>query len=82
MTVVAVVIPVMVAVVMAPRPILLLLVGRQLAEIAVAVPVSLIGPAMVINRLVVVPRVVVGVIRIVNAVGMMLRASDSCERGS
>src|SRR5260370_33924606 len=78
MTVVAV----MVGVIVAPGPVFFLLFRRQLAEIAVAVTVCLLSPAMVVHHFVVVPRVIVGVVRIINTVGVMLRASDSRQARS
>ena len=69
---VAVVVMIVIAMVVAPRPVFLLFVGWQLAEIAMPVAVSFAGPLAIVNDLVVAPNVIVRVIRIVNAIGMML----------
>jgi len=76
---ISVLVPVMisVAMVVTPSPVFLLFFGTKFLEVSVAVPMALVGPAVVVNDLVVVPDVIVSVIRIVNAVGMMLRASNS-----
>jgi nicotinamidase/pyrazinamidase len=77
-----VVVSVAVTVIVTPGPVLLLLLGRQLAEVAVAIPVRLLGPAMVVNIFVPVPRVIVGVVGVINAIGVVLGARESCQRRS
>jgi hypothetical protein len=76
-----VVVPVMimVAVVVAPGPVFFLFFRTQLAKIAVVVVMSFIGPLAIVDHLVVIPRVIVGVVRIINTVGVMLRAPYSCQ---
>src|SRR5271169_6488039 len=70
---------VVVTVIVTPSPVFLLLLGRKLAEVAVAIPVSLLGPAMVVHIFVPVPRVIVRVVGVINAIGVVLGASDSCQ---
>src|SRR5579864_2465557 len=70
---------IMVAMVVAPRPIFLLFLGTKPAKVAIAVAVGLVGPAVVVHDLVIVPHVIVGVVRIVDAVSVML-TRDSCQR--
>jgi hypothetical protein len=70
-------IPVMVAMIVAPGPVFLLFFRAEFVEIAVVVTMSLIGPAMVVDSLVVVPDVIVSVVRVIHAVGMVLSASES-----
>jgi hypothetical protein len=65
----------MVAVIVAPGPIVLLLFRTQLAEIPVGIAMVLIRPAPVIYILVMIPAVIVGVIGIVHSVIMMFAAS-------
>ena len=71
---------------MAPGPILLLLIGRNPAEVAILVIVILASPLVVVDGLVVVPHAVVAVIRIIDAVVMRVTASHDqrrrCQRGS
>jgi hypothetical protein len=59
-------------VVVPPGPVFLLLIPRELAKIAVIIAVSLVAPVAVVNDFFVVPHVIVGVIRVVYAVGMVL----------
>ena len=66
-----------IVVVVAPGPILLLLLWREFAEVPMRVPVRLHRPILVIDDLVVVPVVVIGVIRIVGAIVMMFAATQS-----
>jgi hypothetical protein len=66
------VVPVVVAMVVTPGPIFLLFFGRKFAEVSVRVAMGFIGPTIVVDNLVVVPRVVVGVIGIVYAIGVMM----------
>jgi len=75
------VVVVMVAVVVAPGPILLLLFRRQSAKIPARVAVRLVGPAVIVDRLIVVPHVVVGVVRVVDA-NVMMFAGDPGQRRS
>lgn len=67
---------VMVAVVVAPRPILLLFFRWQSAKIPIGIAVCLVGPAAVIDGLAIIPDVVVRVVRIVDA-SIMMFAGDS-----
>ena len=74
------VVPVVVGVVVTPSPIFLLFFGRKFPEVSVRVAMGFIGPAIVVDNLVIVPRVVVGVIGIVYAIGvMMFGTRHSCE---
>src|SRR5207302_6001095 len=68
-----------VVVVVPPRPIFFLLLRGKPAEIAIRVAVGFGRPLPVVNGLVMVPDVIVGVIRIVDAVIMVSGASDSCD---
>src|ERR1700735_4975247 len=68
---------VVIAVVVAPGPVFLLLSRRKLAEVAMRITVSFPSPSVVINNLIIVPHVVVGVIGVVNSIGVML----ACESG-
>jgi hypothetical protein len=76
-----IVVSVMVAVIVTPRPVFFLLFRREFSEVSVPVTMSFIGPAIVIDDFVIVPRMVVGVIRIINAVRMVLGASDTYDGG-
>ena len=68
-----------IAMIMAPSPVFLLFFGRNLAELAPCVPVSFIGPLPVKNQFVIVPDVIVGVIGVVDAIGVtMTGASQAC----
>jgi hypothetical protein len=71
------VIVVMIAVVVAPSPVLLLFFRRQFAKVPVRIPVRLVRPAVIIDGLVIVPHVIIGVIRIIDANIMMMFAGDS-----
>ena len=68
-----------VAVIVTPGPVFFLFLRRNSAEVAVRVAMGFVGPAMVVNNLVIVPHVVVGVVRIVNAIVVMMLAGDSCS---
>ena len=74
------VVPIVVVVVVSPGPVFFLFFGAKGLEIAIAIAMILLGPAMVIDDFVVIPDVVVSVVRIVDAIGMMLGASDSGQR--
>jgi hypothetical protein len=76
---VTIVVSVVVAVVVPPGPIILLLLRLEFAEIAVRVAMGFIRPAIVVNHFVVVPHVIVGVIRVVNTIGVVFAACDSGE---
>jgi hypothetical protein len=76
---VTVVVPVVIAVVVAPVPVFFLFFGTKLAEIAVAVAVILVCPAMIVDDFVVVPHVIIGVVRVVNPIGVVFGAPDSCQ---
>ena len=69
---------VVVAVIVAPGPIFFLFFRRQAAKIPVPVVVCLFGPAVVVDDLVIIPNVVVGVIRIVDA-NVMMFAGDASQ---
>jgi len=77
---VVVMISVVVAVVVTPGPVFFLLTGRKLAELAMGIAMGFISPAIVVNNFVVVPDVIVGVVRIVNPVGMMLAGNSGQGR--
>lgn len=62
---------VVVAVTVAPVPILFLLIRRQLAKIAIGIAMIFAGPLVVINHFVVVPHVIVAVVRVIDPVVMM-----------
>ena len=79
MLLVVVAIVIMVAVVMAPRPVFLLFFRSQLAEVAITVAMGFVAPATIVDDFIVVPAVIVGVVRIVNSIRMMLRAGQSCQ---
>jgi hypothetical protein len=69
-----VVIPVVVIVVpmvMTPGPIFLLLLRTEFPEVAIAVAMRLVGPAMIVDDLAIVPSVIVGVIRVIHPVIVM-----------
>src|SRR5579863_8925719 len=71
---------VVVAMAMAPGPILLLLVGRRFAEVAILIVVVFVSPLVIVDNLIVVPHVVVAVIRIIDAVVMRVTATHD-QRG-
>jgi hypothetical protein len=83
MIVIAIMVPIaaviMIPVVVTPSPVVFLLLGRKLPEIPVAVAVGLVRPAIVVNDFVVVPAVIVGIVGVINAVGMAFGASDCCQ---
>lgn len=62
-----IVVVVVIVMVMPPRPIFFLLFLVELAEVAMRIAVSLSRPAVVVDDLVVVPDVIVGVVRVVDA---------------
>jgi hypothetical protein len=70
------VVAIVVAMVVAPSPIFLLLLRTKFAEVAIAVAMCLVGPALVVDDFVIVPHVIIRVIRVVHAVIVML-AGDS-----
>jgi len=72
---------VVIAMIVTPRPILFLLAGRNVAEVAVWVVVGLDGPLVIVSGLVGVPDVVVGIVGIVDAV-IVVRATNSNGRGA
>src|SRR5579863_6077197 len=76
---------IMVAVVVAPGPVFLLLIFVEFAEVAMSIAMGLDCPPVIVADLIVVPHVIVGVVRIVNPVGMVFSASDPrqgrCQRG-
>ena len=65
------VIMIVVAVVVAPRPVLFLFLRRKFAEVSIVIPVRLVRPAVVINDFVIIPNVIIGIIGVINAVSMM-----------
>ncbi len=78
---VPVVIAIMIAMIVAPGPVFFLLLGRQMAEVAILVAAVFAGPLAVVDDFIVVPDVVVAVVRVVHAIGMMFaRRADSGER--
>ena len=81
---IAVVITIMVAImIVTPRPVILLFVGRQFLELAMWVTMSFSRPLVVVNHFIVIPHVIVRVIRIVSPiVVVVVSAGQSCERGS
>jgi hypothetical protein len=68
-----------VAVVVAPGPILFLFFRREFTEVAVRVAMGLSGPAIVVSNFVAVPDVVIRIIRIVDAIIVVL-TGNSCQR--
>jgi len=70
-------IAVVIAMVVAPGPVFFLFLGRKLSEVSAAVAMGFIGPSVVVNDFVIVPHVIIGVVRVVNPIGMVLSASDS-----
>jgi hypothetical protein len=68
---------IVIAVIVAPCPIFFLFFGRDPPEVSGAVPMSFVGPLPVVDNLVVVPHVIVGVVGIIDAIGMMFGAADS-----
>jgi hypothetical protein len=75
-----VVIAVMIAVIVAPSPIFFLFLGRELPEVPMTVTVGFVGPTVVVNDLIAIPGVIVGVIRIIDPIGMVLGTANSCQR--
>lgn len=80
MVAVVVSISIMVAVVMAPCPIVFLLFRAQLPEIAVGVPVRFIRPATIVNLLVRVPAVIIGVVGVVYPIIVMPATTSNCAQ--
>jgi len=76
---------VVVPVTVPPSPVLLLIFGREFAEIAMWIAVIFACPLVVIDHLAVVPFMVVGVVRVIDAIGMMFCASrpkyGNCQGG-
>jgi hypothetical protein len=70
---------IVVAVIVAPRPILFLFFWAKPAEVAIAIAVRLLSPTAIVHNFIVVPHVIVGVIRVVDAIVVML-ACDSGRR--
>ena len=68
-----------VAVIVTPGPVFFLFLRMNSAEVAVRVAMGFVGPAMVVNNLVIVPHVVVGVVRIVNAIVVMMLAGAAAS---
>ena len=68
---------IVVAVTMPPRPVFLLFLGPQLAKIAMRIAMVLVGPLVVIDDFAVIPDMIVGIVRIIDPVVMMLRASGT-----
>lgn len=68
----AIVIPVTVA----PGPILFLLLGRQVAEVAMLIIMIFARPLMVIHDFIVVPHMIVGVVGVVDPI-VVMRASGT-----
>jgi len=79
--VISIMVSITVAMIVSPRPILLLLFRRELPEVAVSVAVGLVSPAVVIHDFVVVPIVIIGVVGVVDPVGMVLASNSSQRRG-
>ena len=78
----AIVIPVvavMIAVVMTPRPVFLLFLWSQFSKVPVTIPMSVIGPSMVVDDFISIPVVIVRVVRIVHAIIVMF-TSYACQR--
>jgi hypothetical protein len=75
---VSTIVVVVIAVIVAPGPILFLLAGRELAEVAGSIVVSLIGPPVIVDDLVIVPDGIVGVVGIVYALVVMFGAGIPC----
>jgi hypothetical protein len=74
----------MIAVVVPPRPIFFLLCWRKFAEVSIAIPVRLFRPPVVIDDFIIIPNVIIGVIRVINAVSMMFtgksrHGDDQCS---
>jgi len=82
MIMVVVAVAVVVAMIVAPGPVLFLLLRRQLFKLDMRISMGFDSPTVVINHFIVVPMVVVGVIGVVDPVGMMLGTSDGCYRRS
>jgi hypothetical protein len=76
-SVVAIVVPM----VMTPGPIFLLFFRTEFPEVAIAVAMRLVGPAMIVDDLVIVPSMIVGVIRVIYPVIVMF-TGDSRQRRS
>jgi hypothetical protein len=72
-------IAIVIAMVVPPRPIFLLLILIELAELTMLIAVSLSRPPVVVDNLIVVPYVIVRVVGVVHADGhgMVVRASNS-----
>ena len=69
---------VMIAMAVAPVPILFLFSRRQLAKIAIGIAMVFARPLVVINDFVVVPDVVVAVVGIIDLVVMMSAGRAEC----
>jgi len=68
-----------VSVVMAPRPVFFLFFGRNLAKVPAGVAMTFIGPLPVVNHFLIVPDVIVGVVRVVDAIVVMAtHAGQAC----
>jgi hypothetical protein len=59
---------IVIPVVMPPRPIFLLLPGRQFAEVAIGIAVVVPSPSMVVDDLVVIPDVVIAIVGVIDSV--------------
>jgi hypothetical protein len=62
---------------MSPRPVFLLLLGPQAAEIAVSIAMVFSRPSMVVVHFVSIPHVVVAIVRVIDPVRTMSVASDA-----
>jgi hypothetical protein len=67
-----------IAVAVAPGPVLFLFSGRQVAEITIGIAMVFVGPLMVVDDLVMVPDVIVAVVGIVDLVVVMGAGRAEC----
>lgn len=81
MVMVAIMIVVVVPMVVTPSPVFLLFFGRNLAEVAPGVSMSLIGPSPIENHFVIVPDVIVSVVGVVNAIVVVALGAGHARRG-
>jgi hypothetical protein len=68
----------MIAVIVPPSPVLFLFPGRKLTEVAVRIVVGFGRPTVVVDNFVGIPHVIIGVVRIVNAIVMRM---STCNPG-
>jgi len=68
---------------MTPVPIGLLLLGRDVAEVAIGVVVILVGPLVVVDDFAVIPAMVIVVLHVVDAIAVITsRNQKRCEQRS